>query len=169
MNIIDYALQMELDGKAFYERSAQQTQHPELKKILFNLAEEEQRHYQFFKRLKEGQDQIAAAEMESGTPTLNVNKTLFRQMAEQGKAASFGEEARKVWGEALKIEEKVERMYREEAGKETDPGRRKLLTRIADEEKSHVYLIDNMLSFMADPQGFTESANYKNFLSWEGR
>jgi len=168
MNIIDFALQMELDGKAFYERSAKETIHPELKKILLNLAEEEQRHYQFFKRLKEGQDTIAAAEIESGSPTLDINKTLFRQMAQQGTQAAFGEEARKVWGEALKIEEKVEKMYREEAAKEPDAKRQRLLTRIADEEKSHVYLIDNMLAFMADPQGFSNSANYRNFMSFEG-
>jgi rubrerythrin len=169
MNIIDYALQMELDGKAFYERSAQHVAHPELKKILLNLADEEQRHYQFFKRLKDGQEQNAAEEIKSSSPTLDLNKTLFRQMAEQGKQSSFGADVRKVWEEALKIEEKVERMYREEAGKEPDADRKQLLARIADEEKNHVYLIDNMLSFMADPQGFTDSADYKNFLSWEGR
>jgi hypothetical protein len=169
VDIIDFALQMELDGKAFYLKSASEAAHPELKKILINLAEEEQRHYQFFKRLKEGQDRIAGAELESGSPTMDLNKTLFRQLAEQGKSASFGADVRKVWTEALAIEEKVEKMYREEAEKEKDATKKRLLSRIADEEKNHVYLIDNMLSFMADPGGFADSSNFKNFLSWEGR
>jgi rubrerythrin len=168
MDIIDFALQMELDGRTFYEQSAAKASHPELKKILLNLADEEQRHYLFFKRLKEGNERNAAAELEAGSPTLDLNRTLFRQMAQQGKQASFGDDVRKVWTEALKIEEKVEQMYREEAAKETDATRKKLLSRIADEEKSHVYLIDNMLAFMSDPSGFADSANFKNFLSIEG-
>lgn len=60
-------------------------------------------------------------------------------------------------------------MYREAAGNETDDKRRKLFEKIADEEKNHIYLVDNMLSFTKDPSSFMASAQYKNFMSWEGR
>jgi len=168
-DIIEYAMQMELDGKAFYEKHAAMTSQPELKKILLQLAEEEQKHYQFFKTLKGGNHVEAEAQMTSRPSTILSSRNLFQQMTEQNGAASFGAEARAVWNQALKIEEKAERLYRDEAARETDPDRRKLLHRIADEEKTHVYLIDNILSYMVDPQGFMDSANYRNFMSWEGR
>lgn len=169
MNIIDYALQMERDGRDLYRRKSQATANPELKKIMLNLADEEERHYQFFKRLKEGDEESAVSALETKSGTLNPNKTLFKELAEKGKPVLLTGDVRQTWVEALKIEEQVERMYRDEAGKETDPERKKLYHRIADEEKSHVYLIDNILSFLADPQGFTDSSKFKSFLSWEGR
>ncbi|PWB72021.1 hypothetical protein C3F09_07150 [candidate division GN15 bacterium] len=168
-DIIDYAMQMELDGKAFYEKHAAATHQPELKKILLQLAEEEQKHYLFFKSLKDGNQRDAESKIAAG-PTAALNsKNLFQQLAEQNGGTAFGEQARSVWNQALKIEEKAEKLYRDEAARETDPNRKKLLGRIADEEKTHVYLIDNILSFMVDPQGFLDSANYRNFMSWEGR
>lgn len=169
MNVIEYALQMELDGRDFYRRSAQAAPNSELRKILLNLADEEDRHYQFFKKLKEGDDTSAASALMAKSHISSANRTIFKELAEQGKQASFTGELRQVWTEALKIEEQVEQMYRKEAGKESDPARKKLYNLIADEEKSHVYLIDNILSFLADPQGFTESSRFKSFLSWEGR
>ena len=50
MEILDYAMKMELDGKAFYEKSAAQTSVPELKNILLQLAEEELKHFHFFRQ-----------------------------------------------------------------------------------------------------------------------
>jgi rubrerythrin len=169
MHIIDFAMQMELDGKAFYEKSAQNTPQPELKKILLTLAEEELKHFQFFKRLKDGEFAAAEKELQAPSKTPMTTKTLFKQMADEGKYKSFDAQAKAVWTEALRIEEKVEKIYRDQAAAETDPVRKRLLTTLADEEKSHVYLVDNMLSFMSDPQGFTASNDYKSFMSWEGR
>ena len=168
MDILEYAMKMELDGKAFYEKSAAQTSVPELKNILLQLAEEEMKHFHFFRQMKEGHAPEAKAQILSPGSTLLNTKNLFQQLAEQGKQNSFGEQARAVWTEALKIEERAEKAYRDEAAKESDPTRKMLLTQIADEEKTHVYLVDNILSFMADPGGFMDSANYRSFMSWEG-
>ena len=71
--------------------------------------------------------------------------------------------------EAIRIEEDSEKLYREQAGRETDEKRQALLNRIADEEKSHIYLIDNMIHYLADPQGFALSQQFAQFKSWEGR
>lgn len=169
MDILDYAMQMEIDGKAFYEKSAGSVAQPELKKILLQLAQEEDNHYRFFKSLKDGQLATAQKHSESYGATILAKKNLFQELTEQQAHESFGSEARAIWNHALKIEEQAEKKYRDEASRQTDPQRKTLLERIADEEKSHVYLIDNIISFMADPKGFVDSANYRNFMSWEGR
>jgi rubrerythrin len=169
MDIFEFAMQMELDGQAFYEKGAAATDNPELKKIFLTLAEEEQRHYRIFKNLKEGQLGAAKEFAANRAKTVSITKNLFQKMTEEGKNSLFGDDARALWKEAIGIEEKSEKMYREAATKEKDPERKKLLNGIADEEKNHIYLIDNMLSFMNDPQTFVESNQVASFKSWEGR
>ena len=56
-----------------------------------------------------------------------------------------GDDARKVWTEALKIEEKAVKMYSEEASKETDASRKSLLERIADEAGLPIVTLDEAL------------------------
>lgn len=169
MDVIDYAIRMELDGKAFYEKSARETKQPELKKILQTLAEEEEKHYRIFKMLKEGDITEAGAELKGGKTSFDTTRTMFKQMAEERRDEKFGDEAQAIWREAMRIEEEVEKMYREKAETETDPKRKELIGKIADEEKRHIYLIDNIRMFMHDPQSFADSANFRNFMSWEGR
>ena len=119
--------------------------------------------------MKEGNRAEAEATIAVTGSTLLNSKNLFQQLTDQGKQSSFGSEVRAIWTEALKIEERAEKAYRDEAAKEADMSKRALLTKIADEEQTHVYLVDNILSFMSDPSGFMDSANYRNFMSWEGR
>ncbi len=169
MKVLEYAMQMELDGMTYYDKSADQVSQPEVKKILKTLAEEERRHYNLFKRMQTSSVREAERELDASPSAMATTKNIFQEMVEQKKYATFANEARQIWQHALKLEEKSEKLYRDEAAKESDSTRRFLLERLADEEKNHVYLIDNMLSFMADPQGFTDSATFKNFRSWEGR
>lgn len=168
MDIIKFAMQMELDGQAFYTKAAQAAAHPELKDILLYLAEEEERHYRFFKALAEGDTAGADKELSSAPSSLSDTKNVFVNLTENGKESSFGDSARAAWSEALKIEEKAVKLYSDEAAIESRPDRRALLEKIADEERNHVYLIENVLSFMSDPQGFVDSRKYSDFQSWEG-
>ena len=169
MDIIEFAMQMELDGKEFYERSAESVSEPALKEILTYLAEEEQRHYEIFKHLSGGNTRRARKELNGKNSTMSTIKNVFVQLMDDDPAHDFGIDARSIWSEALKLEVSAERMYRDEANKEKNSERKNLLNSIADEERSHVYLIDNMLSFLADPQSFVVSQDYSAFKSWEGR
>jgi rubrerythrin len=168
MDILDYAMRMELDGKLYYETSASKMPTPELRQILLTLAEEEVKHYHFFKRLKESGSVAAREVIDAAPPSTLAVKNVFQQMVENGQSNLYGEDVVSIWRKALDIEEKAVKLYSEEAGKENDVARRELLQQIADEEKNHVYLIENMLAFMADPSGFIDSANYQHFQSWEG-
>lgn len=167
MDVFDYAMKMEMDGKAFYEKGAVEADRPEIKKVLTTLAEEEQKHYDVFKSLKaNADDQATQAMTETGTPALARN--VFLKLADSGTDTLYGDEQQKLWKEAIKIEEESEKLYRDAAAEENNEARRDLLNRIADEEKNHIYLIHNMIDFMRDPTGFVDSAQFKNFMSWEG-
>lgn len=168
MDIADFAMKMELDGRAYYEKQAAQTSHPELKKILLTLAEEEEVHYRFFKTMKENPASLASTRL-TGPETLNQVKNIFEEMARRTDPTPFGADALSAWAEARRVEEKSVAFYHEQATAETDPGRRALLEQIAEEERNHILMIDGIMIFLKQPAAFADSAQFKNFLSLEGR
>jgi rubrerythrin len=169
MDIVDFAMKMELDGKAFYEKHAASTKDPDLKQILVTLAEEEERHYRFFKSLKEEPQAFLSADAFSAPGTIARIQNIFQELAQQPKATAFGSDTVSIWTEALRIEEQAVKFYTEKAKAEPDAGRKALLLRIAEEETSHVYMIDGVLMYLKHPQAFADSVQYRDFQSLEGR
>ena len=56
MDIVKFALKMELDGKQFYEAAAAKASTKELKDIFLYLAQEEERHFQLLQADVRGED-----------------------------------------------------------------------------------------------------------------
>jgi len=169
MDIIDFAMQMELDGKAFYEKHAALTKDPDLKEILVTLAEEEERHYRFFKSLKKEPHALLSADTFSAPDTIARVQNIFQEMAQQQKATAFGNDTVSIWTEALRIEDRAVKFYIEKAAAEPNADRKALLLRIAKEETSHVHMIDAVLMYLKHPQAFADSVQYRDFQSLEGR
>ncbi|MCD6249428.1 MAG: ferritin family protein [candidate division Zixibacteria bacterium] len=165
MDVIKYAMQMELDGVKFYEQAARAAP-DKLREIFEHLADEERRHFKFFYSLSEGQTDKARKNLISDS--LGESKNIFVQMIEQNAQTEFSDEVREVWRQAREIEEKAVAMYTDEAEKENNVTRKDLLWKIAEEERRHIYLIENVLSFLIDPQGFAASQQYASFKSAEG-
>ncbi|UCG60313.1 MAG: ferritin family protein [Candidatus Zixiibacteriota bacterium] len=168
MNIFDFAMQMELDGKAFYEKMARDTADAELKKVLIMLAEEENKHYHIFKKLREGEVPGTEGVGSAHSETLSAVKNIFRELSTNGEHGDFTKDEKSIWSEALLIEEKSENFYREKAQTEPDVQKRSILTMIANEERNHIYLIDSVLTYMKFPDTFSDTAQFKNFQSLEG-
>ncbi|HOP07077.1 MAG TPA: ferritin family protein [candidate division Zixibacteria bacterium] len=166
--VIKFAMQMELDGKAFYEKGAAVAVDPAIKDIFKTLAEEEAKHFTIFKSMRDGALEEARAGMAARTQTPKLAKNIFKQLTEAGRDSIAAEGALETWQEAMRVEEKSEKLYRDAADKENDAVLKGLLNTIADEEKNHIYLIENMILFIKDPQGYAASSNYASFMSWEG-
>lgn len=167
MDILEYAMKMELDGKAYYDKQARNTKNKELKRIFELLSEEEERHYKLFKNMKDGNLSEAKEQLVQSSKTLTKVKNIFVEMSEN-KSADFGEDELSAWTYALGIEEKAESFYREKAEVEKDEEKKKLLSQIADEEKNHVHMIDSVMMYIKFPEAFADSAQFKDFQSLEG-
>ncbi len=168
MNVFEFAMQMELDGKAFYEKHAREQQNQDLKQVLTMLAEEEQKHYNIFKKLNEGAGPATVTTGKSHSETLAKVKNIFVELSNNSDHPSFTQNEKSIWTEALKLEEKSEKFYREKAEQESDPNRKNLLSLIANEERNHIYLIDSVLTYMKFPDTFSDTAKFKDFKSLEG-
>lgn len=168
MNILEFAMKMELDGKAFYDKHARRTSDNELRRIFKLLSEEEERHYQFFKSMMDGKHDEAVKQITNSSNTLRQVNNIFVDMSKNYEDKIFGEDELSAWTEALHIEEKAESFYREKAKIETDVEKQKLLIAIADEEQNHVHMIEGVLTYLKFPEAFADSSQFKNFQSLEG-
>ena len=160
MNVFEYAMQMETDGRNYYLENAEKIKQPALKKILMELANDELKHYNLFKALRDG----APAEYKDAEKTtiLATVKNVFQELKDEGKEFSFEADARKIWDEAADVEKKSEAFYREKANELTDENQKRILNRIADEEHRHWVTMQNVVQFLDRPQTWLEDAEWSH-------
>jgi len=161
MNVFDFALKMEEDGKAFYEKLATETSVPELKTIFSMLASAEEEH------------QEAIAAMKKDTPpgtadskVLEKTRNVFKGLMEKKGTLEMLKGDPDGYRHVIKIAMAGIKLYEELAGKETNPGAAKIFLRLADEERKHLEIMENIYDFAESPKDFLawgEFSNLKEF------
>jgi rubrerythrin len=155
MDIYAFAMQMEQDGEQFYRKLATQSGNEGMRRILTMLAEDEVKHYRIVKAMADRSD----AEMVS-TTVLADARNVFAGL--QGADFSLEGEQIELYREAQEIELKSQAFYEEKAGEVDDPAAKNLLLKIADEEKRHYFLLDNMVEFINRPYTWIENAEFNH-------
>lgn len=157
MNIFDFALKMELDGKAYYEKLAAETTVGGLKSIFTSLAADEQKHYEIILAIKTGTNLKMADSM-----VLETAKNLFEELAADRNIAASLKKSLDGYQHARKIEADSVRFYEDMAKKEDNPATVQLLLRIANEEKKHFNIMDNLYDYVLAPQNFLAWGEFSN-------
>jgi len=157
MKVFDFAMKMELDGKAYYEGLATDAIDTGLKNIFSTLASDEQKHYEIILALKAG----TKLKMDDSA-VLETAKNLFEQMLPDKSLAGTLKKSLDGYQYARKIEADSIRFYEEMAKKEDDPEIVQLLLRIANEEKKHFNILDNLCDFVAAPESFLAWGEFSN-------
>lgn len=160
MNVYEQAMKMEEDGRAFYLEHAEKTSLPELKKILMELADDELKHYNIFKAMKD--EQPAEYKESQKTSILATVKNVFEELKSEGNEMSFAEGAKSVWEQAREVEKKAEEFYRARADEIDDDNQKHILHRIADEEHRHWVSLDNVINFLDHPVQWLEDAEWSS-------
>lgn len=160
--IFDFAMQMEQDGKDYYEKEAAKTNIPALKKILLGLAEDEIRHYNIFKKLKEQHAADLGALSEKSSEIMKTTRNVFEEMAKSGAEIDVGSEAIEIWNHAQEVEKKSEDFYRMKAEEMSDPKAKEMLIKIAAEEAKHWAVIESVRQFLEKPKTWLEDAEWGN-------
>ena len=161
MNIFDFAMKMELDGKAYYEKLAADTADRGLKSIFTNLAADEQKHYDLIQAIKSG----TKLKMVDST-VLDEAKNLFEKLMTEKNSAANLKKSLDGYQYARKIEADSVKLYEDMAKKEDNPEVVQLLLRIANEEKKHFNILDNLYDYVLAPQNYLawgEFSNLKEF------
>jgi len=160
MDIFDYAMKMETDGRDFYLQQVEKAAVPQLKKIWQQMADDELKHYHIFKALRDGE--AAVFNEDTHTPIFAAVKNVFEELKAEGTEFSFSGDVEKAWTEAREVEKKAEIFYREKAGEVDSDEQKHILNRIADEEHKHYVSLDQVIQFLQRPQTWLEDAEWNH-------
>ena len=153
MDIYEYAMQLEKDGENFYREVASKTANGGLKTILTMLAEAEVKHYKLFLNMKNN-DKVGVPD----SPILNDVKNIFIEMREkkqfEADVSQIG-----LYKEAQGIEKQTRDFYLDKAG-EVVAEQKEIFVKIAEEEKRHYLILENIIRFVGQPDIWLENPEW---------
>jgi rubrerythrin len=167
MDIFEFGMKMEQEGEIFYRGHAEKINDANASELLIFLADEEKRHYELIKHLKDGLKGVFY------TNFLKNVKTVFQRMKEKGE--TFIEEKAhmvEVLNKALAMEEESIKLYRKEAekvdkvDKASNPEIRELLLLLKKEEDAHYSLISSLIEFYETPHIWLEQAEFTHLTDY---
>jgi rubrerythrin len=157
MDVYEFAKQMELDGKAYYERLATETAFPGLKSIFGMLAADEQKHHDTILAMQQGRGGQMA-----DTAVLETARNVFQELRESNTLAGGATRAWEGYRHAMKVEADSVRLYEDMAKKEQDADTVMLLLKIANEEKKHYNIMENLYELALKPEYFLAWREFSN-------
>lgn len=157
MDIYEYAMQMEKDGEAFYRQIAEKNQSKGLRTISNMLAEDEVKHYKILKMMRTVKQSV----ME--TSILNDSENIFEKMRETEEWFDPDTEPIELYKKAQDIENKSQDFYLEKSNEVEDESHKEIFLKLAEEEKKHFFLLENVIDFISRPQEWLENAEFNHF------
>ena len=154
MNIFDFAMEKEKYSEDYYRQLAAKSGDKGLARIFNMLADEEAKHYKIVSEMKKD---IASDLAE--TKVLSDAKDVFEQMRESARSLNFNISQVELYKKALKIEEQSRDFYLEKA-EEVSEIQKEIFLKLADEEKKHYFLLENIIDFVSRPQTWLENAEF---------
>jgi rubrerythrin len=147
MNVFDYAMKMELQGLTIYQNLAAATQVAGLKTIFTGLAADEQKHYDLFRKMKEGQEWTMV-----DSRMLEQARTVFTELLQEKDRLGQLQDDIEAYRVGLKMEADSVRFYEDMAKKEPEQELVQLYLKLANEEKKHYNIIENICDFVMRPK-----------------
>ena len=138
MDIFGFAMEKEEEAEKLYRELASRAKEEGVKKILLMLADDEVKHFNTVKSMKEENPEMA------DTHVLEDAKDVFRSMAEERKNLDANMSEIELYKKAQEWEKQSEEMYIDMAEKSDDEKQKALFERLAKEEHKH-YIMDKLL------------------------
>ncbi len=155
MDIYKYAMQMEVDGRDFYLDLKEKTDNKGLKNILTMMADSEARHYNVILDIQKNDK----TEFSADTEVLTNAKNIFMKMKEK-KDIDVDVSQAEFYKKALKTEADARKFYLERADEEEDSHRKEIFLNLAEEERKHCVLLENMIGFVSQPADWLENPEW---------
>lgn len=158
MNIFDFAIEFEIENRKLYEEFAEKTGNEDLKSVFLELADEEKKHEKIVRQLKEKQ---TADNVEAGI--LPKAKEVLEKIAKglpKGGEGVFVDEQVDVYKKAIDIEAKSYKFYDEKAEESDSEEVKKAFKRLAEEERKHERIIENIIEMVDRPNTWLEDARW---------
>jgi rubrerythrin len=154
MNIFDFAMEKEKYSEDYYRRLAGKSNNKGLETVFNMLADEEAKHYKIVSDMKED----IAPEL-AETAVLSNAKDVFTKMRESAQSFNFNISQTELYRKALKIEKQSRDLYLEKADEVEEP-HKEIFLKLAEEEKKHYFLLENIIDFVSRPETWLENAEF---------
>jgi rubrerythrin len=158
MNVFDFAMQMETDAETFYRKLAGKSPVAGIKKIFTDLADDENRHYQIFRNLKNA----LKGEVPQESSVLDDAKNIFSDLLEKKADVGVMQDNLEGYRYAMKLEADGVRFYEDAARREEDAELKELLLRLAEEERRHFNIVENVYRYVNAPNEYLAWAEFSN-------
>ncbi len=161
MNVFDFAMRMEKESGEHYAQLAKATQSDELKQIFSLLADSEQEHYNHLALLKAGTEPGLAQ-----SAVLETVKGHVDELLEKFIPTDVAESDYDGYRHAIKAEEESIRLYEELAEHEPNGTTAQLLRQLAEEERHHLEVVENIYDFVESPQTYLAWGEFSNLREY---
>jgi rubrerythrin len=161
MNIFDFALKLEDESRNFYEKLAGTSGSEDLKRIFTLLADSEREHHNHLTLLQLGTPPEAAQSV-----ALERARDQIRELVDRLDPASFLSHDTDGYRHAIDSEEKSIDIYEKMAGEEPKGAVADLLLRLAEEERQHLQVIENIYDFVESPRTYLEWGEFSNLRGY---
>ena len=161
MNIFDCAIKKEEEARMYYEKLAAAAKVPELKNLFTMLAAAEQEHHDALVGMKG-----SVAPQKAQFKALQEAACLFKPLLAKRDLVAELKEDPDAYQRVVKEEEEGVRFYEELAAQAKDEGTREILLKIADEERKHLSIVENIYSFVESPKTFLAWGEFSNLKEY---
>lgn len=147
MNPLDLALKTEQDGADFYLSQALKASDPQTKELFLALAEDEKRHYQALKELRELKNYEY-----TGRDSLTLAKEIFPRGPITKENLEQKQSLIEVYEMAMGFEKDSIKLYTQLAREAEEPSAQKAFLALADEEESHRLIFWRLIELLRRPE-----------------
>lgn len=161
MNVFDFALKMEEEHQAYYEKLAAAARSKELQTIFNLLADSEREHHEHLTLLKAGSDPELACSV-----VLERAKEHIHELVDSLDPADVLQSDHDGYRHAIKTEEISIKLYEKLADQEPNKAAADLMRRMADEERHHLEVMENIYDFVETPDTYLAWGEFSNLREY---
>jgi len=156
MDIYEFAIKFEQENQEFYDEFAEKCSHTSLASVFKNLADEERKHERIIRQMRDKKE-LEAVESD----ILPEAKAAFDEISKDlPENEILPTEQVDVYKKAIAIEEKSIEFYTEQAEKAEDAEIKAAFERLAEEERKHEKIMDNITEMVNRPNTWLEDAEW---------
>ena len=156
MDIYEFAINFEQENQAFYDQFAEKCSNSPLAKVFKNLADEERKHERIIRQMRDNKE-LEAVESDILPKAKEAFEAISKDLPENEILPT---EQVDIYKKAIALEEKSIEFYTEQAEKADDPEIKAAFERLAEEEKKHERIMDNITEMVNRPNTWLEDAEW---------
>ena len=161
MNVFDFAMKMEEESCAYYEKLTAAARTKEMKTIFTLLADAEREHHEHLTLLKNGTDPMLAQ-----SAVLERTKSFIDKLVDGLAPGEVLQSDYDGYQHAIRLEEQSIKLYEKLADQEPNAGAASLLRRMADEERHHLEVMENVYDFVETPRTYLAWGEFSNLREY---